>query len=150
MADETQPNHPEPSTPPPAASPVSYATPGQTDTGYPGPYAGPATSKDDQNLGVLTHILGILTGFLGPLIIWLVKKEESPFVDDQGKETLNFKLTMLIVYLAFGAFACITLGFGAILIPLPLIYEVIIGIVAALASSKGEAYRYPMTIRLVK
>src|SRR5437868_1922887 len=84
------------------ASDVPPATPVTPDYGTPpatkGPqYLGPAPSPEEKQMGMLAHLLGII-GFVGPLIIWLIKKDQSPFVDDQGKEALNFHLTMLIAY----------------------------------------------------
>ena len=52
--------------------------------------------KDVANLAMLAHLLGALVGFLGPLILWVVKKDEHEFIDDQSKEALNFQLTLLI------------------------------------------------------
>ena len=153
MSDPTDP--PPPNDSPPSndpATPMPYAersTP-PLGTGYPGPYAGPAPTQDERNVGLLTHILGIVTGFLGPLIVWLLKKDESAYIDDQAKDALNFKITMLFVYLAAGVLTCVTFGLGAFLIFPLIIIEIIFGILGAVASSRGEAYRYPMTLRLVK
>jgi uncharacterized Tic20 family protein len=149
--DPQQPATPPPPPPPPAGSDpnatVPYASQ-STPSGYPGPYTGPAPTKDDQNMGLLTHILGIFTGFLGPLIIWLVKKDQSVFIDDQGKETLNFKITTLLAYLVAGALSCLFIGL--FIIPVIFLLEVIFGIMGAMANSRGEAYRYPFALRLVK
>lgn len=101
-------------------------------------------------MGMLVHILGIFTGFLGPLIIWLVKKDASPFVDDQGKDTLNFKLSMLIWYLSIGVLTCLTLGFAGLLIFPAIVVELVFGILAAVATNRGEAYRYPLTLRMIR
>lgn len=101
-------------------------------------------------MGMLIHLLGIFTGFLAPLIIWLLKKDEKPFVDDQGKEALNFHLSVLIVGFGLAILSCITLGFGALLyIPL-LVVVLIFGIMGTIAANRGEAYRYPVNIRMIK
>jgi uncharacterized protein len=55
-------------------------------------------SQDDKTMGMLAHVLGIIS-FIGPLVIWLVKKDQSQFVDENGKVALNFQLTMLIGFL---------------------------------------------------
>jgi len=83
-------NNLPPNTPP---EPVGYASPGL-----------PAipSSQDDRSMAMLAHLLGIFTGFLGPLIIWLMKKDQSPFVDDQAKESLNFQIFAVICF--FGCF----------------------------------------------
>jgi uncharacterized Tic20 family protein len=105
-------------------------------------------SKDAINMALLCHILAIFTGFLGPLIIWLIKKDEAPFVDRHGKEALNFQLTVLIAWVASGvlAFACI----GFVLLPVVGIVDLIFCILAAIKASRGEEYRYPVSIRFVK
>ena len=59
---------------------------------------GKLSQSDERTMGMLAHILGGVTNFLGPLIIWLIKKDESPFVNDQGKEALNFQITIAIGY----------------------------------------------------
>jgi len=116
---------------------------------------GPPT-KDNLTMAMLAHLLGGLLGFLGPLIIWLVKKDDHPFVDDQGKEALNFQLFLLIGYLLMTTLwiviSFVTCGIGAML-PLPLIvyvFQVVFGILGAVAANKGEWYRYPVTIRFIK
>jgi len=130
-------------TPPPlsAASPLDYAsTPG---------YLGPPPSQDEKNLAILCHVLGIFTLFLGPLVVWLMKKESSAFVDDQGRESLNFWLCMTVVLVTFGiisVFCCIP----AIVASVAWVMGIVFGIMGAIASSKGQAYRYPVNFRLVK
>jgi uncharacterized Tic20 family protein len=144
-ADQASP--PPPPLPPPA-HPVGYATPASY--GYPGPYDGPPPDNDSRTMGMLSHLLGIFTSVLAPLIIWLLKKDEKPFVDDQGKEALNFQLTVLIAYVASMLLTCVTLGFGGLLfIPL-FVIVIIFGIMGAVAANKGEAYRYPVNIRMIK
>ncbi len=125
--------------PPPPASP----TPSPMDqTGF----QGPPPDKDSITMGMLCHLLGIFTGFLGPLIIWLLKKDTSPFVDDQGKESLNFQIVAMIA-----TFACL-LGFclAPILIAAVQITRIVFSIIATVQSNKGIAYRYPLTFRLIK
>jgi uncharacterized Tic20 family protein len=134
---------PQPGMPPPATpAPLGYSS------GYPGPYAGPPPTSDDRTMAMLAHLLGILTAFIGPLIIWLMKKEQSPFVDDQGKEALNFQLTLLIGWVASVALSAVCIGF--LLMPAVFICAIIFGILASVAANKGEAYRYPINIRFIK
>jgi uncharacterized Tic20 family protein len=127
---------------PPTATPVDYAAP----TGN--MYAGPPPTADDKNMAMLAHLLSIFTGFLGPLIIWLVKKDTSPFVDDQGKEALNFQLTLLIAYFVGGITACLFIGFFIVLAAW--VCGLIFAILGTLKAKDGIAYRYPMTIRMIK
>jgi uncharacterized Tic20 family protein len=114
----------------------------------PQPAAGGQTSvKDERTMAMLAHLLAIFTGFIGPLIIWLVKKDESEFVNDQGKEALNFQLTMLIA-----SFACGLLTFvfiGCLLLPAVIIFDLVCCIMGAVRAGKGEAYRYPINIRFL-
>ncbi len=98
-------------------------------------------------MAMLSHLLAIFFGWLAPLIIWLVKKE-SPFVADQAKESLNFQITVFIAYLV-----CFALSFvliGCFLMPVVAVADIVLCIMATLAANKGERYRYPFAIRLIK
>jgi uncharacterized Tic20 family protein len=105
-------------------------------------------TSEDKNLAMFCHLGGWLTGFLVPLIIWLIQKDKSRFVDDQGKEALNFQLTLLIAYAISVPlmFVCvgIFLFFGA------WIFALVVCIMGTVAASKGERYRYPLCIRFIK
>jgi uncharacterized protein len=105
-------------------------------------------SSDDRNLAMLAHLLGIVSGFIGALIIWLIKKDQSAFIDEQGKEALNFQITMLIAFVVAGMLMVILIG--ALLMPLLLVANLVFCILAAVAVSKGEHYRYPFALRLLK
>jgi hypothetical protein len=124
-----------------------------------------APSQDDRQwamFGHLSALTGVLTGglgnILGPLVIWLVKKETSPFAADQAKEALNFNITLFIVGVmvgvAGGLFTVVTLGLGALLVvPVALLLAIawlVLTIIAAIKANDGVAYRYPFTLRLVK
>lgn len=99
-------------------------------------------------MAMLCHLLAIFTGFLGPLIIWLIKKDDAPFVDRNGKEALNFQLTVLIAMLVSGLLSFVCIGFLLMLVVW--ILDLIFCIVAAVKTSRGEEYRYPLTIRFIK
>ena len=101
----------------------------------------------DTNMAVLAHILGIFLGFIGPLIIFLVKPEEG-YVKTQAKEALNFWITISIAYVVGGILMFILIG--GLIMAVAGIYGLIMAIIAAMACSKGEDYRYPFAIRLVK
>lgn len=105
-------------------------------------------SNDDRNMAMLAHLLGIVSGFVGALIIWLIKKEQSPFVDEQGKEALNFQITVMIGFV--GSWILMFVLIGMLLMPLLLIANLVFCILAAVAVSKGEHYKYPFAIRLLK
>ena len=85
---------------------------------------------------------------LAPLIIYLTKKDQLPFVADQARESLNFQISISIYFLFAGALAFVLIGFA--LMPIIGLFMVIMVIIASLAANRGERYRYPLTIRLVK
>jgi uncharacterized Tic20 family protein len=121
----------------------------------PPPPPAPATSSDIRTWCVLCHaaaLLGLFFHFLWhllvPLIVWLVKRGDSPEVDAHGKESLNFQISMLI-YDAIAAILCIVLIGIPILIALWVLNTVLV-IIASIQASEGKFYRYPITIRLIK
>ena len=105
-------------------------------------------SKDARTMALLSHLLGIFTFFLVPLIIWLIKKDEDKFIDDQAKEALNFQITIMLGW--FVAFILSFIAIGVILFPVLMIGNFVFGIIAALKSNEGIAYRYPFILRLIK
>ena len=155
MTEGNVPPPPPPPSEPGAPAPVTslpYQTPGGT--GYPGPYVGPASDKDARTFGMLTHLLSLaglvipLGNIIGPLVIWLMKKDTHPFVDDQGKESLNFQITVTIAL--FVAALTICIGIGFFLLPIIGIVALVFAIIAALKANEGVAYRYPFNIRFIK
>ena len=108
-------------------------------------------------LGHLSAFSAFITGLgcvIGPLIVWLVKRDTMPFAGEQALEALNFNITAIIAAVALGVFTLITLGIGALL-TVPLAFVLFIGwfvltIVAAVKANGGEHYRYPFSLRLVK
>jgi hypothetical protein len=97
---------------------------------------------------------GSIGFFVGPLIIWLMKREEMPFVNDQGKEALNFGITVSIACFVLLLLTIMSLGIGAVLtIPLFLVIGIgalVLVVMAAIKANEGVAYRYPFSLRLVK
>lgn len=97
-------------------------------------------------------------GFLGPLIVWMIKKDTMPFVDQQAKEALNFSITICIAFAVlwtFGiAFGILTLGVGFIPVMLAILavglYALIFTIIASMKAFEGVPYRYPIALRLIK
>jgi uncharacterized Tic20 family protein len=113
------------------------------------------STSDERMWGMLCHLSALVAsavtgmGFLGPLICWLVKKDTSRFVDDQGKEALNFQINMLIYIVIAVGVAFATCGIGAVLlIPIGL-YAFIMPIIAGIKANSGELYRYPLTFRIL-
>lgn len=113
-----------------------------------------APSKDERMWGLIAH-LSSLVGYVipfgnlvGPLIVWQIKKDESAFIADQGKEALNFQITVMLAILV-----CVPLMFVCIGIPMAMavgVADLVFIIIAAIKANEGVAYRYPFTLRLVK
>ncbi len=95
--------------------------------------------------GLVVPVVGCI---VGPLVIWQIKKEEFPFVDEQGKEAVNFQISMLIYGIVAGllCFACV----GFVLLPAVAIFDLIFLLIAAVKANDGYHYRYPLTIRFIK
>jgi uncharacterized Tic20 family protein len=115
------------------------------------------TTEDERTWGMITHLSAMLLGFPGPLIIWLIKKERSRFLNYHGKECLNFCITIFFCLLAISISTCgisfVTYGLGGFVV-FPC-FLAIIGvkwvmlIMAGLAANRGELYRYPFSLRLI-
>lgn len=110
--------------------------------------------KDARNWGMICH-LSALAGYLipfgnilGPLIVWAIKKDDDPFIDDQGKEALNFQLTMTILFII--AFLLMFVIIGIPLFAALAVFVLIMIIIASIKANDGIYYRYPMTIRFFK
>ena len=113
------------------------------------------SSRDVRTWNVLCHATA-LAGFfvpwaghiLGPLILWLAKRTDSPEIDENGKESLNFQISMLIYNVIAGVLCLVLVGF--IILAILHILNLVLVIVASIQASEGKFYRYPMTIRLIK
>jgi len=113
------------------------------------------SSRDVRTWNVLCHATA-LAGFfvpwaghiLGPLIVWLAKRSDSPEIDEYGKESLNFQISMLIYNVIAGVLCLVLVGF--IILVILHILNLVLVIVASIQASEGKFYRYPMTIRLIK
>jgi len=111
-------------------------------------------TRDERNWAMLSHLLA-LVGYLvipfgnvaAPLIIYLMKKDESPFVADQSRESLNFQISLMIYALISGVLVVVLIGF--LLLAIIWVMGVILTIIASVKAANGEAYRYPLTIRLI-
>jgi uncharacterized Tic20 family protein len=103
--------------------------------------------SDDRNFAMLAHLLGIFTSFLGSLIIWLIKKDESPFVAQEAKEALNFQITLMIGYVIAAVLSIVLVGM--LLFPVLYVLNIVFCILGAVTASKGRGYRYPFAIRLI-
>lgn len=104
-------------------------------------------TRDERNLAMLAHLLGIFTGFVGALILWLVRKDEGGFVADEAREALNFQITVAVAVVASVMLKMVLIGF--LLFPLVFIVNFIFCILGAVATAKGKPYRYPFALRLI-
>ena len=97
----------------------------------------------------LVGLLGNGIGFLvGPLVVWLLKREDHPFIDQQGKEAVNFQITMFIILFISAILALILIGI--VLLVIVGLVMTIFPIVAAIKASNGEDYKYPISIRVIQ
>ncbi|MFJ3408384.1 DUF4870 domain-containing protein [Promicromonospora sp. NPDC090134] len=158
------PQQPGPAPQPPQDAPA-YGTP-QPQSPYQGPpAAGPAyspgygpgapyqpqplTPSDERMWTVFAQVGAIIFSFVPPLVIWLVFKDRSRFVEQEAKESLNFTITVVIANVALAIITGITFGLGGILY-IVLIAAVVFQILAAVENGKGAPYRYPVNIRFIK
>ncbi|WP_305804703.1 DUF4870 domain-containing protein [Stenotrophomonas sp. YIM B06876] len=116
----------------------------------PPPPPASASGADDNTLAMLVHLSGIVLGFIVPLIVWLVNKDnpQKAYLTDQSKEALNFQITLLMAYVVGTILTVILIGF--LINFAAWIACIVFSIIAGLAANKGEAYRYPFAIRLIK
>ncbi len=104
-------------------------------------------SANDKNIAVLTHLGGIFFGFIPALIVWLLKKDDSPFIGEQAREALNFQITVLIGFVCAWVLTFVLVGL--LLLPALVIANLVLCVVAAAKVSKGEDYQYPFALRLI-
>ena len=127
-----------------------------------------APSRDERQWAMLCHLSAMLMyctvigGFIAPLVIWLMKRDEMPFVADQGRETLNFQITTLLVLLAGGMLALMGGVLAILILPLVLVpiggaiiggallFHFIVTIIATVRVSEGVLYRYPICWRVIR
>lgn len=93
-------------------------------------------------------LVPMIGNVIGPLVVWQLKKDSEPFVDDQGKEALNFQITFSLAMMICGVLAWIIIGFPLML--LVSVVALVLTIIAGIKANAGEAYRYPICWRLVK
>ncbi|MEH6567343.1 MAG: DUF4870 domain-containing protein [Halopseudomonas sp.] len=98
--------------------------------------------------GFLACVLPGIGQLIGPLIVWQLKKDEDPFIDDQGKEALNFQITVSLLMLLSFVLMLVVIGF--FLMGLVAIGAIVLMIIAAIKSNEGIAYRYPFCWRVIK
>jgi uncharacterized protein len=128
-------------TPPPPAPPPSLSN-----------GISPA-NKDENTMGIVCHLLGFagmavpFGNVIGPLVLWLIKRGDSPYLDAMGKEVLNFNISWTIYGLI--AAALIFVVVGLLILPVLGIAWIIFVVMGSIKASEGKIYRYPLTIRLI-
>jgi uncharacterized Tic20 family protein len=110
--------------------------------------ADPVPNADEKNLALLMHVLSLVGfGLIGTLIVWLLKKESSPYLDKHGRELLNFQISLMIYVLASFLLVFILVG-----IPLLIVIglgSLVLTIISLIKASEGKIYRFPLTIRML-
>jgi uncharacterized protein len=104
-------------------------------------------STDSKNFALMAHLGGIFFGFVAPLIIYLVKSDDT-FAKEEAKEALNFQI-MIAIALTVGTMLIIVL-IGLLIVPAIIIANVVFSIMAAVSVNDGKSYKYPVTIRFIK
>lgn len=113
-------------------------------------------NKDARMWAMFCHLAGlagfvvpiIISAIVAPLIIWQIKKDDFPFVDEQGKEAVNFQISVAIYELISIPFCFICVGF--ILLVAVAVFDLVFLLIAAVNANNGHHYRYPLTIRFIK
>ena len=106
-------------------------------------------TQDERTWGLIAHLSSLIAWlvalpFVGPLVVWVIKKDQSPFVADQAKEALNFQIAVLIASLV-----CTLTCVGIIVLPVIVVASIVFPVMGAMEANKGVYYRYPYTIRLI-
>lgn len=107
----------------------------------------PSGANNEKSIAALVHASGILFGFIVPLVVWLVKKDDSPYLGRQSVEALNFQITILIAYVVSWVLMFVIIGIFTFFAAW--VFNIVMCIVAAVKTSQGQEYKYPMTIRLI-
>ncbi len=105
-------------------------------------------SSDEKTMALLSHVLALATWIVGPLIIYLVKKDESQYVTAHAKESLNFQITIAIAAIICSALVFIIIGI--FLLPLLGLVNLVLVVVATIKASEGKFYKYPFTIKFIR
>ncbi|QYK48671.1 MAG: DUF4870 domain-containing protein [Phycisphaeraceae bacterium] len=117
-------------------------------------YTDSEASESERVYAMFTHLTSVLGLFIGlpvlaALVMWMIRRKDSPFLDDHGKEAVHFQLSLVIYGIALVPIAFVTLGLGAVVGGMCVLALGVVGtVLAAQAAHRGEYYRYPMTLRL--
>ncbi|MBK8564230.1 MAG: DUF4870 domain-containing protein [Saprospiraceae bacterium] len=105
-------------------------------------------TSDEKTMAILSHILTLVCGFIAPLVIYLIKKDESAYVRKHALESLNFQISIIIYCIGCAILTLILIGIF-LLIAVGIL-AVVLAIIATVKASEGKFYQYPFTIRLIK
>jgi len=115
----------------------------------------PTPSQEARKWAMFCHFAGffwflvpMVGNVVGPLIVWQIKKDLDPFIDEQGKEAVNFQITVTLAFLVCGVLAWVLIGFPLML--LVGLGALVLTIIAGIKANEGQAYRYPFCLRLLK
>ena len=108
--------------------------------------------QEDRTMALIAHLSGILTGFIGPLVIWLINKDKADkgWLNGQAKEALNFQITVIVAMIVAIIITIVSFGLLFFVPMLVGIAALVFCILAAMKANEGVDYRYPFAIRLIK
>lgn len=109
---------------------------------------GTIPTSDERTAAILSHLLTLVCGFIGPLVIYLIKKDDSPYVAAHAKESLNFQITIFLGYII--GFITLIILIGVLILMFIGIVHLVLVIVATIKASENKMYRYPLNFRLIK
>ena len=104
-------------------------------------------SNDDKNIATITHLAGAVFSFIPSLMVWMLKKDDSEYIATQAKEALNFQISILVANFVACVLMWVLIGF--LLFPIIWLVNIVLCVIAAISTSKGENYRYPLSLRLL-
>lgn len=104
-------------------------------------------SNDERVMSMLIYVSSFFTAFIGPLIIWLLKKDSSKYVDYHGREYLNFLISYVIYSVVAGLSILLLVGF--VLLPIVCVSQIVFTIIAAVKAYEGTEYRIPFILRIL-
>ncbi len=136
---------------PPPGQPGGYGPPPQPDAYASGGYPQAPVSRSEERVwAMLAHLVTIVAFFVPGLVVYLVFKDRSAYLRDQGREALNWGITVTVVEVIAYLLVGVSFGLLAFLPFLSFVLRLVFGILAGVAASRNEAYRYPFALRLVR
>lgn len=103
--------------------------------------------RDDRTLAMMIYVISFFTAFIGPLIIWLLKKDESDFIDHHGREYFNFLISMTVYFIISAILIIVVIGIIMVIVLSIAVF--VLTIVAAIKAFEGDYYRFPFIFRIL-